>query len=477
MAPPDPRAYLALLMYVPLSLAAFAVGKDRVKTILFVFFGGLLFLPELAAFDFPLLPPMDKNGFAAVMAFVGVLILERRKLKAAKPLRGVDLLFLAVIIGNVGTAYTNPDTLVFGQDLFTPTGEQWGFRRVLPPITPYDILSMTVRDVIGIYLPFLVARALLRTKEDAVKLFEVLAIYGLVYVPLMLFEMRMSPQLHRWIYGYMANAFGHSVRGSGFKPVVFLNNGLPVAMFMLAAILATAGLLKARRRVFGLPPGLVLGVLWVTHLLSRNVGANIYALVSVPLVLVSRGKMAGRLALALVILVITYPSLRATGTFPTTQMVEFAAQFSEQRAHSLNTRFVNEDALLERAQERIWYGWGGYGRNRIYNEYGRDVSITDGEWIIRLGGRGVIGFVGSFGLLLLPVLIARRRIKRIQDPLERKLLDALALVVALNVVDLLPNGLFTVMPLFLSGGLAGLAQGMSSMRRWPMPARTPDRRR
>ena len=43
---------------------------------------------------------------------------------------------------------------------------------------------------------------------------------GLVYAPLCLIEMRLSPQLHRWIYGYMANAFAHSVRGEGYKPTV-----------------------------------------------------------------------------------------------------------------------------------------------------------------------------------------------------------------------------------------------------------------
>ena len=51
--------------------------------------------------------------------------------------------------------------------------------------------------------------------------------------------------------------------------------------------------------VLGIPPIVALLVLWVTLLLSRNVGANVYALAALPLVLTSRGRMAGRLAIVL----------------------------------------------------------------------------------------------------------------------------------------------------------------------------------
>jgi hypothetical protein len=163
----------------------------------------------------------------------------------------------------------------------------------------------------------------------------------------------------------------------------------------------------------------------------------------------------------LVAMVVAYPALRSSGRFPTQDIVEFADRLSADRAHSLNTRFMNEDALYERASERLWFGWGGFGRNRVYNEYGKDVSITDGEWIIRLGGRGIVGLVGSFGLLLGPIFIARRRIRKIVAAEDRRVLDAMTLLVALSAVDLLPNGMFTQFPFFLAGALAGLAHGMS----------------
>jgi hypothetical protein len=457
--PTDVRPYVALLLFVPLSVAVLSSTRQPVRAILLVLFGGLLFLPENAAFDVRLLPPMDKNGFSSVMALTGALLLQRHRLAAVKPLRGVDLFFLIVAIGNIGTAFTNPDILEYGQDFFKD-GEQVAMRKVLSPIRPYDIISMTVRDVLGIFVPFYLGRALIRSREDGLVLMRVLVTFGLLYMPLMFIEMRMSPQLHRWIYGYMANAFAHSVRGEGYKPTVFLNNGLPVAMFVVSCIIAAATLLKARRSVFGLPAIVPIFLLWVTLALSRNLGANIYALAAVPLVLLSRGKLARRLATALVVLVCTYPLLRMTDRFPDEKLVNVASKVSSERAHSLNVRFVNEELLMEKARDRVLFGWGGFGRNRIYNERGKDTSITDGEWIIRIGGRGIVGFIGTFGLLLGPILLAGRRMKRIRVVEDRRMLDAMTLLVAINVVDLLPNGLFTNMPFFLAGALAGLAQGL-----------------
>ena len=73
---------------------------------------------------------------------------------------------------------------------------------------------------------------------------------------------------------------------------------------------------------------------------------------------------------------------------------------SDDRARSLEFRFINEDRLLGRASERPLAGWGRFGRNRVYDEEGGyDVSVTDGRWIIVLGQFGILGFIAEFGLL------------------------------------------------------------------------------
>ena len=55
---------------------------------------------------------------------------------------------------------------------------------------------------------------------------------GLIYVPLCLFEVRMSPQLHNMVYGFAQHSFGQTVRGGGWRPMVFMQHGLAVGLFM-----------------------------------------------------------------------------------------------------------------------------------------------------------------------------------------------------------------------------------------------------
>jgi hypothetical protein len=449
------RAYLVLALWVPIAAAAFAVTRPE-KAALIVILGGILMLPERAAFDLPALPPMDKNGLAFFCAFVGMLLFARRKVFAARPLRGIDLFFIVIALANVGTALTNGDPLMYGggvdYDGVTPLQPI-----VLPGTRAYDILSMTVRDVIAIYMPFLVGRALFRDRDAAKLLLQATVVGGLVYVPLMLIEMRLSPQLHNWIYGYYATFFGHAVRGSGFKPTVFMAGGLAVAIYCFMAVMSAAILQRTRNTIGPVPAIVALGLLWLTLLGSRNMGANIFAVVCVPLVLLPTKRLPVRVATALVVLVVVFPTLRATQTFPTEDIVRQAGKYNHERAESLNFRFTNEDILLEKAQERIWFGWGGFGRNRVFDERGKDISVTDGEWIIRLGSRGIFGYAGSFGLLLVPVLMARRRMRTTDDVTARQMMGGLCLLVAANAVDLLPNGLFNNLPFFYAGALAGLA--------------------
>jgi hypothetical protein len=124
-------------------------------------------------------------------------------------------------------------------------------------------------------------------------------------------------------------------------------------------------------------------------------------------------------------------------------------------------RFYNEDQLVEKALERKVFGWGSFGRNRIYNEWGTDISVTDGHWIIAFGAGGIIGLVGTFGLLLAPILMARRRLPSLALGSDRLMVGALAIAVSVNAVDLLPNGLYSGFPLLLAGALAGVVAEQS----------------
>ena len=187
------------------------------------------------------------------------------------------------------------------------------------------------------------------------------------------------------------------VRGGGYRAVVFLQHGLWLAIFMAMAMLGTIALWRHARQQ-GNPNAWRLGVaaLWLlmTLVLCNSLGALIIALLFLPVVLFMgvRGQLLFAAIIAGAILI--YPMLRGSGLVPVQTLLSWSRAISEERADSLAFRFRNEDILLARANEKPLSGWGGFGRNRVRDpETGRDISTTDGMWIITIGTWGWPGYI------------------------------------------------------------------------------------
>lgn len=457
MVSPDAYVYAILFLWVPISALIFAT-VPTVRAVVYVLVGGTLVLPELAAVDPPILPAIDKHGLSCLCALVGLILTNPKRVWAAKPLGWWDLPVFLLIIGNIGTAATNPDQFIYGGKI-SWSGEPWP-TVVLPGLEQKEALPLTMSDIVYLWTPYFVARACFRSREDVAELVRALVVTGLVYAGLMAVEIVLSPQIHRWTYGYHATSFSHAVRGSGFKPNVYLAGGLAAAMYGFIVVLASAAAMRGRVRTGGVPAIATLLAMLVVLLLSRNVAVVVYLAFAVPCALVLRGKSLALLAKLLLVVFIAFPYLRASGKAPTDDLVQLSAKYSAERADSLKFRFDNEDALLERALERPYFGWGTYGRNRIFDEdSGRDLSVTDGEWIIHLGVRGAVGYVGWALLLVMPVFAATRPMKRGMPPPDQILLGTLALMLAVHTLDLLPNASFNRFIYLLAGTVAGLVAG------------------
>jgi len=107
-----------------------------------------------------------------------------------------------------------------------------------------DAIAQPINQFIGI-IGFLMARALLHTREDQRDLLLALMIAGLAYSLPILIEVRLSPQLNNWVYGYYQHLFSQTIRGNGYRPMVFLYHGIWLAYFVLTALLAALTLWKA----------------------------------------------------------------------------------------------------------------------------------------------------------------------------------------------------------------------------------------
>ena len=330
---------------------------------------------------------------------------------------------------------------------------------VLPGVGLYDGGSAVITEYI-ILIPFFLGRQILRGAADTENILRSLVVAGLLYSLPTLFEIRMSPQLHTWIYGYFPHMFAEQIRDGGFRPVVFLGHGLLVAFFTMTTVVASAAMWRAQTRIVRVPPAGITAYLGVVLILCKGFGALVYGVVLVPLVRWATPRMQLRVAMVLVVIALGYPILRTMDLVPTETAVEVAGLVSPDRAGSLETRFTNERQLLDRASERFWFGWGRYGRSYIYNEHGSETSLTDGYWIITMGQFGFIGYLATFGLLALTVFRALSGLKFTEPTRDRYYFSALALIIAINIFDLLPNSSINPWTWLLAGALLGRTEAL-----------------
>lgn len=435
-------------MCIPIALwGAYRWPPDKAGALLLL--GPVLFLPERVYFKAPGLPHLEKLEIAVFAFLIGVLFFQRQRLKQVRLSRSIKLLILVLLGGIVVTILLNSDPVEYGVVYIT------GHR-------PYDAVHVLIRKTLTYVLPFVFGAAMFRSSRELRVLFRILVGAALIYSIFQLVELRLSPQLHRWVYGFYQHQFFQTMRGGGYRPMVFMSHGLAVAIFGVAALLAAAGLYKAKIKVFRANAVWSMGYLWLILLWSKSTGAILYSIVAVPLVLITSPKTQARVAVGLALFVFLYPAARGAGLIPVDRINEIITeQYGEERAASLMTRFVNEAASLEVARERIFFGWGTYCRGcRFDPKRGHMLSIRDGDWINTIADFGLVGFVTKFGLMLFPVFLVARRLGYVPSDSDRRLLAALALIIAISVFDRVPNGNYNYLPLLFSGALYGSTLGI-----------------
>ncbi|HKQ71340.1 MAG TPA: hypothetical protein VJT73_18480 [Polyangiaceae bacterium] len=450
-------AEVALLLWLPISLLAFVTMRpQRAATV--VLLGALLFLPEGAKFKFPYLPPFDKHNIPYLCVFAGCLLRCPGRVLSAPRERWFAFLALVLFLGPVGTALTNTDALRYGT-MKTVT---------LPGLTVKDGLYTSASQTLHHAMPFFLGLVLFRSSRDLKDLLAAFAIAGLVYAPFAMVEMRMSPQFHYWIYGYHQHSFLQTLRWGGYRPMVFMSHGLALGRFFVVAMLSAWVVSKHRRALLAVPTRLGALFLFVVLVFCKSTGAILYGLFGLLVALLAGVRGRQRVAMLLAFAVAIYPALRAADLFPVGKILSAAEMVDAAREQSLLFRFENEDAVLAKARQRIAFGWGEYDRALLFDEQARPASVTDGHWIVLVSVMGIVGFAAAFGILLLPVFIVRRRLRRIADKGDRFLLSGLSLIVALVATDLIPNGLWEGYPYLLAGALMGtsrrLAAAMSPRR-------------
>ncbi len=449
-------AQLAMIVWPIITFVILLKQRRNIeRAVFFCFAFAMIFLPELIEFDLPGVPPINKEQAVLLVVLVYFLWRYRKRIRQARPLRGLDLFLLISMLAAIGTASTNKDWLSYGS---------WKTIHIRG-LTMYDALSLAIRDVVGFGLPFFIGRMVFKTTKDLENIFRVMATMGLVYAFFCLVEIRLSPQLHTWIYGYPQHSdFAQTIRWGGFRPMVFMAHGLAVAMFMCAACMCASilGRLKQKVTPFKLSARAVSWFLFIILIACKSTGSIFYAVLFLPAVSRFKPKNMVRMALLVAVFVTVYPTLRATRVFPAEEFVAYSKSLlGEERAQSMAFRFENEELLLDKLFTRFYFGWGGEGRGRVYDEeMGKEVTIADGWWIIVLSSRGAIGAICNFAVMLIPIFAMRKRIRKIKNKREAQMIAGLTLVLAAYLLDLIPNGAFSLIPYVLAGALYSISAEM-----------------
>lgn len=452
--PPPPNTFYYMALFVIWPFVAYKLFKryNLEKSVILLFLVPYLFLPVPHAFTnikFPLFPPLDKEAVPVFIA-LGLLYLNKVKINYLPKFR-ISLFFcFALLLSPFLTVLTNMDPLVF------PT-------RQIPGLKFTEALSIFVSLCIKTYIPFVIGYALLGSNKAHEEFVKLIFVFGLIYSLLMLYEVRMSPQIHRDVYGYFPHDWRQQLRAGGFRPVAFLGHGLLVALYGCFSAIAAFVLWRNKHELVRGKGAFIVLYFCVVLVLCKTYSAIIYFLFFVAITTVFGVRNRLKVVSFIAGLVLFYPLIR--GFLPLSEITQFFMGLDPERASSLQFRFDNEDVLLAKANERPFFGWGTWGRNRVFDPLtGEDMTVTDGIWIINYGIFGWLGYMGAMGLVAYALMAIKRVLNRKNGAEFSSYTLALAIILTIFLIDQIPNASLNHVSYLMAGALLARAKQLAEFK-------------
>ncbi|MFC3614313.1 hypothetical protein ACFORG_11120 [Lutimaribacter marinistellae] len=455
---PNPIAYLMLMAWPFVSVILF-LRLPLERAILWTILGGYMLLPPVAEFDLPLVPSMNKDSIAAVCAVLCCMFIARERVELWPRLWSARIFLALLLLCVVPTVITNREPLFY---------ERWGgmgpihlYTRIIPGMGLRDTLSLMLGQIIML-LPFFLARQFLSTEKGMRETLIAMGLAGLIYSVPSLLETVIAPVLNIWVYGFFQHDFGQMIRGSGYRPIVFLEHGLWLALFMASALMAAAGLSRSETGRDRLRWTGATVYLYLVLIACKSLAALVWGTLLSAVILVLPRRPQILVATLLALFAITYPMMRNLHMIPLDSVLDQAEAISVDRAESLAFRFSQEEGLLERAAEKPLFGWGGWGRNLLIDEdTGRSTSIVDGSWIIVFGTYGWLGYIGQIGLLCLPIFLLFWQVRRMKSDDISAFVTPIALVLAATLIDMLLNATLENITWICAGAVLGYVERLA----------------
>jgi hypothetical protein len=437
-------ATLAMIGWIPLILVSFSLLSPR-RAVITAYIVGWSFLPVLS-WDLPGLPSFNKVTATNLGVLAAVLLFDSRRMLKFRP-GIVDLPMLVLCLCPIGSSLANG----------------YGF---------YDGLSEAWAQVVVWAMPWVIGRCYFGSLSALRELAYGMFIGAVVYIPLCFFEMSFGAILHLKVYGYYQHDPLQTMRADGsVRPMVFMQHGLMLAMWMGSS--ALAGLALSREVVRGILPkyakAILAAGLVVTTLLSRSMGASVLMLLGIATWFMARAFRVWFPVAILAACVPTYMTLRASGLLDVSTLTAAISSGFEtagvsvaeanDRVESARERFDAEDHLFARVRQDPLFGVGGWNFSRVRDPISGEMRsvITDGYWTIQLATHGLVGLSAWMLAMLLPVLFFVRShpVRTWQIPAV-SIAAALSLILLLYTLDCLLNAHNIPIYTLIAGGLVGL---------------------
>ncbi len=428
---------VALIAWVPICLLIFRLFPIR-SAMLLNFIGGWAVLPAANyphsdnPFPFWILGTSLESDYLITKAsaigltgLLGVLLFDRTSFQRFR-LTVWDLAMGMWLIAPILSAIANPDRFAEGC-----LGEM------------YQLLAWGS--------PYLIGRLYFTNAESLRLAAKAFVIGGLAYIPLCILENIIGPRLYVWVYGYLPYQMNGAQRFFGYRPVVFLENGNQLGIWMATATLIALWLWKRKTAtsILGIPIAPVAISLLLVTILCQSTGAILLLFSLIPFVFVDPRYLSRSFGIALVLAILAFAAFRIANIVsvhdlvqqnPTAHAVDgYMKSIGKQ---SLGWRLSEDERHIDKALEEPILGFGQW------NWWQEGIERPWSLWLLVFGLYGSVGLISLEAMLLIPVLRAVWLPLTRSDVGYTNMRHTLSAAILMTAIDSLLNS-SVVLPLML----------------------------